>query len=260
MKRACLALIVVLICAGAVYAFEREAPVLPTISEPLAVLESATGWMRIPEGGWVSRENRIPKYLSSEYDVLQDYQEHALGVDNFGWLQLREMGFGGQSYYLLLKQYRSGYYRYSNIREGWTYSERLKVYVINKSDFPPPIKLEDGKATLIEIPVAAQFERFYPSDRYVDEIAAKVAEGLEETDSYLLVNMLRIGDAGRFVMLVREDVSTAGATIALYDGIDKYEKLPIKFEEVLTEEVFRNFYYELDYEALETFWNVWREE
>src|SRR5690554_6835376 len=95
MKRAFLALIVVLICTGSVYTFEREAPALPTISEPLAVLESATGWMRMPHGTWVSRENRIPTYLSSDFATFQDFREYGLGLDNFGWLQLREMEVDG---------------------------------------------------------------------------------------------------------------------------------------------------------------------
>jgi hypothetical protein len=51
----------------------------------------------------------------------------------------------------------------------------------------------------------------------------------------------------------------SGHTLALED-IDKHEKLPIEFEAVFTEEVFRHFYYELDYVTLEAFWNGWREE
>ncbi len=245
MKRVFLTLIVVLLFATTAAAFEREAPVLPTISEPLAVLESATGWMRLPRGEWVSRENRIPKYLSSEFEYLQDSREYALGVDNFGWLQVREMQFGGQSYYLLLKQYRSGYYRYPNIREGWTSTRRLKVYVINKSDFPPLIKLEDRKAMLVEIPVTAEFELLYRGNGYLDEIVARIAEGIEGRKTTLAINMIRVGDEARFVTI---------------NDISRYERLPIKYDEVSTDEVFRHFYYELDYAVFDAFWNGWREE
>ncbi len=243
MKRAFLALIVVLICTGSVYTFEREAPALPTISEPLAVLESATGWMRLPRGEWVSRENRIPKYLSSEFEYLQDSREYALGVDNFGWLQLREMQFAGQSYYLLLKQYRSGYYRYSNIREGWTYSHRLRVYVIDKAYLPSRITLQDRKAALVEIPVTAEFELRYRGNGYLDDIIARIAEGIEGRKTTLAINMIRVGDEARFVTI---------------NDISRYERLPIEFEEVFTEEVFRHFYYELEHDVFDAFWNGWR--
>lgn len=245
MKRAVCAWIVVLICAGAVYAFEREVSDLPIIGEPLAVLENATGWMRMPYGEWVSRANRIPKYLSSDFATFQDFREYGLGIDNFGWLQLREMQFAGQSYYLLLKQYRSGYYRYSNIREGWTYSERLKVYVIDAASFPPRITLEDRIAALVEIPVTAEFELLYRGNGYPDEIVARIAEGIEGRESTLAINMLRVGDEARFVTI---------------NDISRYERLPIEYDEVSTDEVFRHFYYELDYAVFDAFWNGWREE
>ncbi len=48
----------------------------------LGKLENATGWMKGPGDRWISRENRIPKYLSADYDILQDYERHSLGVYN----------------------------------------------------------------------------------------------------------------------------------------------------------------------------------
>lgn len=245
MKRTFLAWFVVLLYVGSASAFERDAPVLPVISEPLAVLESATGWMKMPSGEWVSRGNRIPRYLSSEHNILQDYQEYGLGLDNFGWMQLREMQFGGRSYYLLLKQYRSGYYRYSTIREGWTYSDRLKVYIIDKTSFPPRITLEDRIAALVEIPVTAEFELLYRRNDYLDAIVARIAEGIEGRQSDLVINMLKLGDEARFVPV---------------NAVSRYERMPIVYDEVFTDEVFRHFYYELDYAAFDAFWNGWRQD
>jgi len=59
MKRVFFVCIVVMLCIGSASAFEREAPALPVISDPLAVLESATGWMRMPHGTWVSSERHV---------------------------------------------------------------------------------------------------------------------------------------------------------------------------------------------------------
>ena len=135
------------------------------------------------------------------------------------------------------------------------------MYIIKNTDFPPLISLENRKATLVEIPVTAVLDISYRRGQYLDDIVAKVAEGLNEGDLYLLVNMMRIGDAARFVTLERKEVHlgiSSGATVTIYGGIDEYERLPIEFEEVFTEEVFRNFYYELDYDKFDAFWNGWR--
>ena len=82
MKRALWIIVVFFVLCGKVNAFERHEAVLPFIGEQLGKLENATGWMKGPGDRWISRENRIPKYLSADYDILQDYERHSLGVYN----------------------------------------------------------------------------------------------------------------------------------------------------------------------------------
>ncbi|NLC52288.1 MAG: hypothetical protein GX764_08320 [Firmicutes bacterium] len=88
MKKMLFVLFVALLMFGRAHAFERQEASLPVISEPLSRLETAVGWMKTPGGGWISRENRIPKYMSSDYDLLQDFNDYSLGVDNFQLLDI----------------------------------------------------------------------------------------------------------------------------------------------------------------------------
>lgn len=265
MKKVFFAWLFLLLAVSSVSAFEREAPTLPKISEPLAVLDSATGWMKMPSGEWVSRENRIPSYLPHDKQWRLDYEFDGLGVDNFIRLELREMEYKGQTYYLFLKHYRAGGYRYPRIEKGWYTIHDLNVYIIDKDAYPSPIKLEDRKAILVEIPVKANFTMEFIGNEYVHDIATKLAEGLkkneEEKEAHLVFNMIRIGDAARFILVGRHKYysEVLKRPMTIYTGVSTYDDLPIDYDLVFTEEVFRNFYYELDYDTFEAFWNGWRQ-
>jgi hypothetical protein len=96
----------VFLLSGISNAFEREKPQLPVISDQISKIENVTGWMKSPSSNWISRKNRIPKYMSNDYDILQDSVEYSLGIDNFQLLELREVKIEEQKYYLLLKYQR----------------------------------------------------------------------------------------------------------------------------------------------------------
>src|SRR5690554_5198681 len=115
--------------------YERISPQLPEIGPALARLDKATGWMQMPDGEWIEREHRIPKYLSSDYYSLLDYKEHGLGIDNFYWIELREVEIKGEEYYLLLKARRGGQYLYPRIKKDWNDNYQIKGYVINREDW-----------------------------------------------------------------------------------------------------------------------------
>ena len=125
MKKMLFVLFVALLMFGRAHAFERQEASLPVISEPLSRLETAVGWMKTPGGGWISRENRIPKYMSSDYDLLQDFNDYSLRLTTFQLLELQEVMLGAKCY-LLLKHKRVVHI-VSAIREGWYYNYQVKV-------------------------------------------------------------------------------------------------------------------------------------
>lgn len=262
MKRAFWIIVVLFVLCGKVNAFERHEAVLPFIGEQLGKLENATGWMKGPGDRWISRENRIPKYLSADYDILQDYERHSLGVYNFDLIELREVSIRDKGYYLLLIHKKGGSYRYPTIREDWYYNYQVRGYVFEKTDLPQ-MDLADREPTTLTPKLVATPSVVYYNDRYgtayLNDIALKINEELEKErhhDLSLIINVMKLDDALRFIM-VEKSVSTHGKyEFETYSDLyATNQDLPISIEEVVTAEVFRNFYFETDYQAFADLWN-----
>lgn len=238
-------LMVILIFSGTVLAgsFERTEVILPEISKQLSKLENVIGWTKLPEGHWLSRENRIPMYLSIDYEILQDHEKYSLGKDNFQLLELREMKYDTKDYYILYKHYTEGYYYYKYIEEDWNYLYYVDAYVFEKENLPI-IKLEDEKAELYEIKIIAKVSKHYFNqgygEEYLQDISEKIPASMEEgSQGALIVNALKLGDKVRFLLLEEYPYG-----LKAFSLISK------------TEEVFRNFYYETYLSSFEDFWEA----
>lgn len=115
---------------------ERVNYQLPKIGKVvLGKLETATGYVYNPEGQWISRKNRIPTYIENQFKSLIDYEAYGLGIDNFIQYQIREITINQEHWIILLKKYRSGYYRYRSIQKGWTPHNSISYFVFSKEDF-----------------------------------------------------------------------------------------------------------------------------
>lgn len=255
------ALLVVLLTFSSVSAFERDAPTLPVISKPLSKLEGAIGWMKTPSGGWISRENRIPKHMSSDYDILQDSDNYSLGVDNFQLLELREVSLGDKTYYLLLKHTQGGAFEYPTIKRGWYYNYQVRGYVFEITEMPH-LALDDKEPVLVEMKLVAKPSKVYYNDRYwndyVHDIALKINEVMAKEsnfDEYLVFNIIKISDAVRFVMLEKSIYKSGNYANATYHGLSVLPDLPLKTEQAITSDVFKNYYFELAYNDFMDFWN-----
>ena len=262
MKKTVFVLVILLVLCGNLNAFERQETALPIISEPLGKLETTTGWMKGPGDRWISRENRIPKYLSADYDILQDYENYSLGVDNFHLIEFREVLIKDKSYYLLIKHRKGGSYRYPTIEEDWYYNYQVHGYVFEKADFTS-LFLTDKEPAVVSLKMVATPSVVYYNDKYdaayLNDIAVKINEELEKEnyhDLYLMVNVMKLEDALRFIM-VEKSVSVSGKyEFETYSGLYATDwDLPIKLKEAVTVKVFKNFYFEADYQAFIDFWN-----
>lgn len=261
MRKTLFALFIVLLVFGATSAFERQEATLPIISDPLSQLDAVVGWMITPGGGWISRENRIPKYMSSDYDNLQDYERYSLGVDNFQLLELREVTIEGNLYGLLLMHKMGGSYTYPTIREDWFYNYQVRGYVFETSDMQRLI-FNDKEPMLLELEVLANPRLTYYNNRYqndyVQDLAVKINEEMAKDigPQYLVINMMRVGDSVRFITLDKHLFISEGYELVTYSGLYvSSPEVPLKMEDVTTEEVFRNFYFETDLQTFMDFWN-----
>lgn len=260
MKKTLLLFFIILISIES-FAFERETPEIVTIGEELSFIEGVTGYMKLPEGSWTEREGRIPRYISNDFVFLQDNEDYSLGTDNFQKIELRELKQGGNEYYMLFKHYTNGSYKYPSIEEDWSYWYYVDAYVLKKEDLPD-INLKDREAQLIKINLVTKTYVFFISQRYEDnyirELSDKLSVLLSEKDlsreKKLIINVMKIDNKVRFLLLERKDYIYDEYISSIYSGLEG--TLPLSEEEMLTEEVFRNFYYETDYNYFKEFWSI----
>ncbi len=258
-KRITFALLIILALCGNTNAFEREEISLPIIGETLGRLETSTGWMKGPGDHWISRENRIPKYLSASYEILQDSEDHSLGVDNFQQLEVREIAMEGKKYLILLVHKTGGAYHYPTIKKDWYYNYQVRGYVFESSEFKL-LSLTDKKSALVSLktvatPSVVYYNKGYGS-KYLNDISIKITEELgkeRKQDIDLIFNVMKLNDKLRFVILEKWAWESDGRSYENYSGLGP--SLPINMDEILTEEVFRHFYFETEYQSFVDFWN-----
>lgn len=150
----------------------------------------------------------------------------------------------------------------SSTEEDWYYNYQVHGYVFEKADFTP-LFLTDKEPAVVSLKMVATPSVVYYNDKYdaayLNDIAVKINEELEKEnyhDLYLMVNVMKLEDALRFIM-VEKSVSVSGKyEFETYSGLYATDwDLPIKLKEAVTVKVFKNFYFEADYQAFIDFWN-----
>ena len=235
------------------FAQGRKNEALPKIGSTIGRLDKATGWMKSPEGQWIHRQNRIPAYLSLEHKILLDYKELGTGIDNFIFLELRDIIIEGQEYYILIKPTREGYYEYSNIHEGWTPTVNYNYFVFQKDEIDK-ITIEKNTPKLIEIDVKSSCGTYVVSNSELNEKEMKqkisynikkMISGKSTIKTKLLLNLFYYDKDNviRFLLLSKEEYSF---NYSLYGAIAAgyLNRVPNGEESLIQPDVFDKFYYE----------------
>ena len=128
----------------------KAKPIIGT--ETISQLKKATGWMLNKDAEWVSLKNTIPtSNLGSKYKSLLSYEDYGLGSDNFNYFKLKEISYKDSTYYVLIKQYRTGWYKYENIRKGWREYNSHLAYVFDKNELSKLNSINDNQINKVEI-------------------------------------------------------------------------------------------------------------
>jgi hypothetical protein len=107
---------------------------LPIISQLNGILNISTGWLKNESGQWISSKNKIPNDLGENQKLLGNYEKYSIGVDNFISFEIRDITINGETYALILKKYRDGFYRYETIEKDWLPNNSYKFYVLDKNE------------------------------------------------------------------------------------------------------------------------------
>jgi hypothetical protein len=225
---------------------EKELPAIGT--EVLGELKEAIGWMLNPDGKWVSRKNKIPAHLSTELSALIDHEYSGLGVDNFTSYELRELSFQKNTYYVLIKKYNSGHYRYPKIKEEWIAETAFNAYIFPKSEWEKLGLLVDGKSNIIEIDLVDFVHIKASSDKEAFELIPLKINWEREVDkkTSLVFHAAPYKDKG----MVQFQIYTLYGKYKIIGGIIKEYKVSVDYSRGTpiyhTDELLKHCYYEVD--------------
>lgn len=172
------------------YSQERVNKILPQIAIPAkAQLNTAKGWRQQPDGQWMGRNNRIPVEVDSGTKALVDYETWGVGTDNFVYLRLHKLTYEGRRYIILIKNSKSGYYRYESIQEGWVDTHNYYYVVFDENDFLNAFSdIKTGALNFIEVGIKQiGYKMFGKESTALKDIASEISkDGLNE-DKYKFV-------------------------------------------------------------------------
>lgn len=96
---------------------------LPKLSEPLSVLDEATGWSVDEDGQWVGGYKEIRSTSLTKRD------------DNFSKYEFRNLSYKGDTVLVLLKKGVVGGYEYPSIKKNWKTFEVFRLYLLDKKQY-----------------------------------------------------------------------------------------------------------------------------
>lgn len=259
MKKVNVCLILMLLSVQHIFAQDRVNKQLPKISgEIMGKLDKATGWLYGDDGQWISRKNRIPVYVEEEYKSLIDYEKRGLGKDNFNFYELKTIKIDNKEYYIIIKEFKSGYYKYRNIKEGWVSADHnVYYYIFEKSELEKLSSIKNTELNVIKIKcLYAGSKRFLDKVYYPiieKEISKKILNPSKyEPEHYLTINFKPFGDK-KIVQFLIFDIQKTSSGGILVDGLVASPEYKTKYD---TEDIYKKFYYETDYESFNKFLKI----
>ncbi|MEI6455560.1 MAG: tetratricopeptide repeat protein [bacterium] len=232
--------------APAPQSIERSMGNLPLISEPRSFLETATGWMLQDNGEWISDENRIP-FKDSEFNKSSKAL-YKLGKENFEFLQLRDVVLNNEIYCIFVIVFRTGWYEFPILLEGWHKQQGISYFVFKKSKLLEvvPDKIEFNKPNIINMDVVCEGTLV---DFDIKTLNSTVAYHIQKTfadktiaSHNLLMAVMPLQSGGESLMRFRLIQVTNKKKFYLpYLDVKDRDKL------------FRSSYYETDLESFRSF-------
>jgi tetratricopeptide (TPR) repeat protein len=183
---------------------ERQKANLPVITEPVTVLEKATGWVLQDNGVWLKGSNYIPN-SNAEMNRSGD-PEVKLGKHNFEKMELREVMIQGEQYMVLLIFTEGGKFEFETLRQEWKSSDDVHYYVFKatmlKELMPDTIKPNITRVINLDVFCADKIID-YDKNTYIQKVANHIlknsASGLKNKTTLLMPIQLSGGQGAKVV-------------------------------------------------------------
>jgi hypothetical protein len=180
-------LILTILLTFSIFSQERTNISLPRIqSSPTKILTKSTGYC-LKDGLWVSKQNQIPA-ISETVDE----------IDNFVSYDLRDIVINDTMYSLFLKKYKTGWFKYPELYEGWSSTINAEYFVINKKDIDS-LKIHNDSFNLIKLkPIYhgwvenAYYHKQWNNSTYILEIQKDIVKQIankEKRDETLIFHI-----------------------------------------------------------------------
>ena len=236
--------------------FSQDRTVTPKANittETISELKKAKGWMLNEDKEWVSLKNTIPtSKLGSKYKSLLSYEDYGLGSDNFNYFKLKEISYKDSTYYVLIKQYRTGWYKYKNIREGWREYNSHLAYVFDKNELSKLNSINDNQINKVEIQLIDTHNVNYTTeDEAIELIQTKIKlDKPLDKKSKLILHIAPYKEKN----IVQFQIYNKGYNNRI-GGINSSNSGKVK-QYYLKDDLFKHFYYETDYSTFNKFLNI----
>lgn len=225
---------------------ERSKNNLPAISETRAFIELAMGWTLQDDGKWISEENRL-LYNKAEFNQ-SGKTFYKLGKENFEIIELRDVTFENETYVVLIIKFKTGYYEFPILMEGWHNQQGISFFVFKKEKLREviPEKMEFNHVYITNMEVVCSGSLVdYDKNTLNSTIAYNIQKTLTEktiASHNLLIAIWPVQTGGQSLMRFR-----------LISVMNK-KKFYLPYLELKNrDKLFRNSYYEIDFGEFQNF-------
>ncbi len=225
---------------------ERSKNNLPALSETRAFIEQAMGWTLQDDGKWISEENRL-LYNKAEFNQ-SGKAFYKLGKENFEIIELRDVTFENETYVVLLIKFKTGYYEFPILMEGWHNQQGISFFVFKNEKLREviPEKMEFNHVYITNMEIVCSGSLVdYDKNTLNSTIAYNIQKTLTEktiASHNLLIAIWPVQTGGQSLMRFR-----------LIQVMNK-KKFYLPYLELKNrDKLFRYSYYEMDYNEFQNF-------
>lgn len=225
---------------------ERPKKEIPLITDVVASINKAQGWMLQNNGEWISAQNKI---LFKNYSQnKRKGGKYGLGHDNFDNIDIRSITINNMVYSILIIYSQGGTYEFPVLEEGWNSYKMLTYYAFKEAKwnemFPDSIVFNKPYAINMDVICTDEIVD-YNEESYLFEIENHIRQAIyqqEQNNTNLIF--------AAYPVKIRDDHFFR---FKFYETINKPEIYVKYLLEYNWEKLFRNYYYETDFEHFATF-------
>ncbi|MCK9203197.1 MAG: hypothetical protein M0P58_02030 [Bacteroidales bacterium] len=225
---------------------ERSINNLPVISDVKSFIDKAMGWTLQDDGKWISQENRL-LYSKTEFNN-SGKTYYKLGKENFDIIELRDVTSGNDTYVVMIIKYRTGYYEFPILMDGWHNQLGLSFFVFKRDKLNEviPEKMDFNKVYITNMEVICSGSLV---DYNKSTLNSTIAYNIQKTLSEKTI-------ASHNLLIAIWPVQTSGQTLMRFRLIQVMNKkkfyMPY-FDPKNRDRLFKSSYFEIDYNVFQNF-------